>query len=590
MQSAARAEEVPLPQPWAYADAMKVAAAKGKLRPGVVLHVGDSITYASPYAAWARAGEGRTESDRAALKWMHAGANDDADGWYLATFDHPDGGRSHTACGGIRSDEMLAGGKQHLPPLDELLEKYKPQAVVVMLGTNDASAGREVGAYRRDMESIVGKMLARGIVPIVSTIPPHVHKRELAASYNEALRDLARRLQLPLIDYEREILARRPKDWDGTLLSRGDVHPTAEQGGATPSSAPTPENLRNSGYLLRGWLSVKKIAEVKQSVFDAAGRVRRASTVEELFRAAEAAQPGDTILVADGHYPMPTYLEVHADGVTLRSESGDRTRVVLDGENSRHGELLGVGQCSGVTIADLTVRNARTNAIKINSDRYATAVTIRNCVVHNAWQRGVKGVAVRPEDRARFRPSDCRIERCLFYNDRPKRFEDDPSDTAATFGGNYVGGIDAMYARGWTIRENVFTAIHGRTGEARGAVFLWQESEDCVVERNLILNCDSGVCLGNASKPSDVEAHARQCVVRNNFVARCPQEGITAVYTRDCAIRQNVIFNPATRFRRLIRLVHGNDGMVVARNVLVGAPVLMETDSRVELRGNLTVP
>jgi len=110
VQSAARAEEVPLPQPWAYADAMKVAAAKGKLRPGVVLHVGDSITYASPYAAWARAGEGRTESDRAALKWMHAGANDDADGWYLATFDHPDGGRSHTACGGIRSDEMLAGG------------------------------------------------------------------------------------------------------------------------------------------------------------------------------------------------------------------------------------------------------------------------------------------------------------------------------------------------------------------------------------------------------------------------------------------------------------------------------------------------
>jgi len=569
---------------------MKAAAAKGKLRSGVVLHVGDSITYASPYASWARAGEGRTESDRAALKWMHAGAGDDTDGWYLATFDHPDGGRSHTACGGIRSDEMLAGGKQHLPPLDELLEKYKPQAVVVMLGTNDASAGREVGAYRRDMESIVGKMLARGIVPIVSTIPPHVHKRELAASYNEALRDLARRLQLPLIDYEREILARRPKDWDGTLLNRGDVHPTAEQGGATPSSAPTPENLRNSGYLLRGWLSVKKIAEVKQSVFDAAGRVRRASTVEELFRAAEAAQPGDTILVADGHYPMPTYLEVHADGVTLRSESGDRTRVVLDGENSRHGELLGVGQCSGVTIADLTVRNARTNAIKINSDRYATAVTIRNCVVHNAWQRGVKGVAVRPEDRARFRPSDCRIERCLFYNDRPKRFEDDPSDTAATFGGNYVGGIDAMYARGWTIRENVFTAIHGRTGEARGAVFLWQESEDCVVERNLILNCDSGVCLGNASKPSDVEAHARRCVVRNNLLARCPQEGITAVYSRDCAIRQNVIFNPATRFRRLIRLVHGNDGMVVARNVLVGAPVLMETDSRVELRGNLTVP
>ncbi len=35
-----------------------------------------------------------------------------------------------------------------------------------------------------------------------------------------------------------------------------------------PTSAPTAENLRNSGYLLRGWLSVKKIAEVKRTVLD----------------------------------------------------------------------------------------------------------------------------------------------------------------------------------------------------------------------------------------------------------------------------------------------------------------------------------
>jgi hypothetical protein len=147
-----------------------------------------------------------------------------------------------------------------------------------------------------------------------------------------------------------------------------------------------------------------------------------------------------------------------------------------------------------------------------------------------------------------------------------------------------------MYARRWTIRENVFAAIHGRTAEARGAVFLWQESEDCVVERNLIVNCDSGVCLGNAAKPADVEAHARRCVVRNNLLAGCPQGDITAVYTGDCAIRQNVIIDRATRFRRLIRLVHDNDRLVVAQNVLVGAPVLVETDSRVEIRGNVTVP
>jgi lysophospholipase L1-like esterase len=267
---ASAAGESPLPQRWEYAAAMKAVAAKGNGRPGVVLHVGDSITYANPYSAWARAGDGRTDADRDVLKWTHTGANDDTDGWYLASFDHPAGGRSYTACGGIRADEMLAGGKQQMPKLADLLDRYKPQAVVVMLGTNDASAGRPVDAYIKDMESIVDAMLTRGVVPIVSTIPPHVHRRELAASYNEALRATAGRRRLPLIDFEREILTRRPSDWDGTLLNRGDVHPTASQGGATPASAPTAENLRNSGYLLRGWLSVKKIGEVKRTLFDPA--------------------------------------------------------------------------------------------------------------------------------------------------------------------------------------------------------------------------------------------------------------------------------------------------------------------------------
>ena len=267
--AAVRAEESLLPQAWEYAAAMKPVAAKGAGRAGVVLHVGDSITYASPSAAWARSGEGRTDADAAAeaLKWMHAGANDDTDGWHLATFDHPDGGRSHTACGGIRADEMLAGGKRGMPKLTDLLDRYKPQAVVLMLGTNDASAGRPVEAYRRDMETILDAMLSRGVVPILSTIPPHPHRGALADSYNRALREVAERLRLPLIDFEREILARRPADWEGTLLGKGDVHPTAAPGGATPASAPTAENLRNSGYLLRGWLSVKKVGEVRRTVF-----------------------------------------------------------------------------------------------------------------------------------------------------------------------------------------------------------------------------------------------------------------------------------------------------------------------------------
>ncbi|HSI34012.1 MAG: right-handed parallel beta-helix repeat-containing protein [Phycisphaerae bacterium] len=317
------------------------------------------------------------------------------------------------------------------------------------------------------------------------------------------------------------------------------------------------------------------------------GPVIRVATVDELFRAADAVKPGGTILVADGHYAMPRYFELRTDRVTLRGESGRRDKVVLDGGTNRHGELLGITGCSGVTIADLTVQNARTNAIKINSDRFTTAVTVYNCVIRNAWQRGVKGPAVRPADRDKFRPTDCRIQHCLFYNDRPKRYADDPDDNAGNFGGNYVGGIDAMYARRWTISDNVFRGIKGRTGEGRGAVFLWQFAEECVVERNVIVDCDSGICLGNGHKPADVAAHCTGCVVRNNVLARCPEQGILAHHTKDCRIVHNTVHDPTARFKRLIRIVGGAEGLTVVNNLLSGPPIRVETTDKITSRGNV---
>ncbi len=319
-----------------------------------------------------------------------------------------------------------------------------------------------------------------------------------------------------------------------------------------------------------------------------AGEVIRVADVEGLFRAARTVRPGGTIVVADGHYRMPRYFELRTDRVTLRGESGRRDRVILDGAQSRHGELVGITGCSDVIVADLTIRNARHNGFKINSDKFTTRVTIRNCVIHNVWQRGVKGPAVRKEDRDTFRPSDCRIEYCLFYNDRPKRFSDDPSDTAENFGGNYVGGIDAMYPRRWIVADNVFVGIRGRTGEARGAVFLWHDAEDCVVERNVVIDCDAGICLGNSYRGPDTEIHCRRCIVRNNFVTRCPENGILADYTEDCRIVHNSVHDPESRQKRLVRLVHDNGGLVVANNLLSGPPMRRETSSPIREFGNVT--
>lgn len=315
------------------------------------------------------------------------------------------------------------------------------------------------------------------------------------------------------------------------------------------------------------------------------GQVIHASNTDELFAAAEQVRPGGTILVADGLYRLPRLLLLHTDNVTLRGASGQREKVILDGGGNL-GELVGISRCSDITIADLTVQNVRWNGIKINSDTNVQKATIYNCVIHNIWQRGIKGVKVPEQNREATRPSGCRIKYCLFYNDRPKQFSDDPADTPQNFGGDYIGGIDAMYAKGWIISDNVFVGIQGRTRSARGAIFLWHHSEHCIIERNIIIDCDSGICLGNSSR-AESTIHCTGFIVRNNFITRAPENGILADYTRDCKILNNTIYDPASRLGRLIRLVHDNSGLVVANNLLCGPRIRNESPSQVTFTHNI---
>lgn len=255
--------------PAGYRSAMRNVVQGGETRAGVVIHVGDSMTYANPYGQWARNGAGKSAADKEVLKWMHLGKEDDQDGWYLARFDHPDGGRSYTAASGLKAEELLRGGKQGLPALAELLKKYRPQVVVVMVGTNDAAGNVSAKDFQGSMERIAQQIIAAHAVPVLTTIPPIANKRERSDAFAQIIRDVAKQQQTPLIDLHKQILERRPKDFDGTLLAKGDVHLSANPGGVTAASEPTEANLSQCGYLLRGWLTVQKLAEVKREVLDA---------------------------------------------------------------------------------------------------------------------------------------------------------------------------------------------------------------------------------------------------------------------------------------------------------------------------------
>ena len=626
----------------AWVGAMRDVHAKSSGEKGVLIHLGDSITYSMAYFAplqYAKTAK-MTPITRGALQLV--------DQYMVKECYRWKGGEK-----GNYSGQTASWG---LKNVDEWIAALKPEIAVIMFGTNDIRRGT-IEAHEKNLRALVQKCLDQGVVVILSTIPPmHGFEKKVQQTV-EVQRKVAKDLKVPLIDFYAHVLNRRPDDWDGGLdrfesFSQWEVPTIISKDGVHPSNPKqwkndyTEEGLARNGNVLRSYLTLMAYAEVIHVVIrgrspttvstdilganppipanlpkidspDAGaadetaaaavptadwypkapplgrpkGQQIRANTVEQMFDAAEKVQPGGTILVADGVYRMPRTLVLKTDGVTLRGQSGDRTKIVLDFANSRHHEGVAISYCTDVTIADLTVQNVRQNGIKINSNYDVDRVTIYNVVSHNVWQRHIKGPRVPDENGEPRFVEDCRVQYCLFYNDRPKQRGDEPfEDSNSQFGFNYVGGMDIMGARNWVVSDNVFMGIRGKTGEARGAIFFWHNGTKCVIERNVLIDCDSGICMGNSSARGE-RRHANEFIVRNNFVIRCSECNILADHTRGCKVLNNTVHDPDSRNGRLLRAVHANDHLVVANNIFSGPQIVTRmNEGPIEIRNNLIEP
>jgi hypothetical protein len=242
---------------------MRVLAKARQGDNGKILRLGDSITYANPGSAFLRYGKDRTPEQLAVCRWMKADVNNASSGIWLSIADQS-GGRSFTAASGVTTAQYLSGGKGGLPALDNLIKDHNPQIACVLLGTNDICQRLSPDSYEKNMEAIVGKLLANKSIPVLITVPPIRSNPQLAITYNERLWKLGEKYKVPIIDYHGEIMARRPNDWLGTLISNDGVHPSA----STSAGPATEANLASSGYLLLGWATLTKLVEIKRDVID----------------------------------------------------------------------------------------------------------------------------------------------------------------------------------------------------------------------------------------------------------------------------------------------------------------------------------
>ena len=161
--------------------------------------------------------------------------------------------------------------------IDGWLKKLNPEVAVIMFGTNDLTQ-LSLEEYERLTRAVAGRCFSNGTIAILTTIPPRHGMTDQSLVFAQAVRRVARELKTPLIDYQAEILRRRPDDWNGaldkfrdvpgdeynvpTLIARDGIHPSNPQDYQEYSQ----RGRNHNGYLLRNAMTLRTYAAVIRRV------------------------------------------------------------------------------------------------------------------------------------------------------------------------------------------------------------------------------------------------------------------------------------------------------------------------------------
>lgn len=137
-----------------------------------------------------------------------------------------------------------------LPGLDAEANATGAGVALIMIGTNDVTAGTGPEAFREELLSLVRTLAADGVVPVLSTIPDNVAfggtYAALVPAYNQVIADVAASTHVPLWNAWRALQSAPGHGLDSIGLH---LNSSPNAGGLTPADQMFGQNVRDLGAL-----------------------------------------------------------------------------------------------------------------------------------------------------------------------------------------------------------------------------------------------------------------------------------------------------------------------------------------------------
>jgi len=274
-----------------------------------------------------------------------------------------------------------------------------------------------------------------------------------------------------------------------------------------------------------------------------------------------AANPGDTFMLRSGTYSVGA-LAIVTPSVTLRSESGCRGDVIIDG-GYQSPDVLTVA-ASNVTIAHVTLTRGVSAIVRVRPQTEdITGVRLHDVHLLDPGDRGLR-VLPGPALASFADGGTMTCSRIELAAAGRAWIESEGSEC-------FTAGVDAIGARDWVFADNTFAGFWCKAGLGGHALRVSGGSRDTLVERNVVIDSARGIGLGFKECPSTnvgdgCEGNAEESPWRTYADGSCPEPPVGTC----CA-----------------QAAYGHCGGVVRNNFLSAIGDILASDEKVDTGINL---
>lgn len=289
-------------------------------------------------------------------------------------------------------------------------------------------------------------------------------------------------------------------------------------------------------------------------------------TSGELRAAVSAAIPNREILVRSGRYYLSGPIEVTMPGVVVRSESGVRDSVVIEGGGFGGAEYGFIVRQGNFTLGDLTIVTFQNSGLLIQPSGATSNYRIHNVAVINS---GPVALTARPNGHAL---ADLTVE-CSYFG-----WDLRGSDKIGLLADSSVSMI---------VRDSRFVRVSSFDGSA-AAIVAGPGTRDLLIERNMFIDCDKAMVIGDTT---DAGGEVTGVTVRSNMIkgGNDNESGIVLSRVTDGSVTHNTIYSPQGRSNWSIELRYLPVGQVALIDNLADEPVaIRDGEDPIINGGNIT--